>query len=308
MIFLRLSDGLGNQLFQYAYARYLQEKYKEIIWINIESYQDNKERSFSLSHFKLNPNVYVLDGIWGKLNYKHIEYTIDKYRKKLHRREYTDIEDTNNKEMLAQKKGIHFAMPSPFKYYQFPMTKKKNKLAIGYFQSEKYFQEIRSTIIKEFELKEKLPKNVKELMKEMGKQNSVCVHIRRGDYLKIKWKELNICDENYYLSAMDLIAESVENPIFYIFSNSEADLKWIEKNYHFKYPVQYINMNNPDYVELKLMSACKHFIISNSTFSWWAQYLSSNQDKVVVAPDRWYKSNTYSDKDIYMDSWKRVKV
>ncbi|MBO5166773.1 MAG: alpha-1,2-fucosyltransferase [Lachnospiraceae bacterium] len=308
MIFLRLSDGLGNQLFQYAYARCLQEKYKEIIWINIESYKDNGEREYSLSHFKLNPNVYVLDNIWGKLHYKYIEHVIDKERKERVKKQYTDIEDTNNKEMIAKKKGICLALPSPFKYYQFPMTKRKNKLAIGYFQSEKYFREIRDIIIKEFTLKEPLPENVKKLMKVMSKQNSVCVHIRRGDYLKIKWKELNICDENYYLQAMDVIAENVAEPVFYIFSNSETDLKWIEKNYHFKYPVQYVNMNNPDYVELKLMSACKHFVISNSTFSWWAQYLSSNQDKVVVAPDRWYKSSKYSDEYIYMDTWKRVKV
>lgn len=308
MIFLRLSDGLGNQMFQYAYARYLQEKYKEIIWINIGSYENNKDREFALAHFRLNANVYVMDGRKGKLFYKFIEHVIKKEKQQCAGKSCTDIEETNRKKMIAKKDGMYIALPSPFQYYDFPMTKRKNKLLIGYFQTEKYFKEIKDIVKKEFRLKDKLPMDVKRLMKTMQQENSVCVHIRRGDYLKIRWKELNICDESYYKRAMKQIAQEVKNPVFYIFSNTEADLKWIEHNYEFEYPVKYVNMNNPDYVELKLMSSCRHFIISNSTFSWWAQYLSTSSEKHVIAPARWYKNNNFSDKEIYMDNWEIIKV
>lgn len=306
MIFLRLSDGLGNQMFQYAYARYLQEKYKEIIWLNTESYHDSKTRNFSLQHFRLNPNVYVMKGLPSRLMYRCIDYIYTKYRDEWKGLDFDEVKDAKSKKELARKRGWHVALPSSFRYYDFPETSCKNKLAIGFFQSYKYFDGIGDILKREFMLKEPLPRRAIEIKRQLKKENSVCIHVRRGDYLSIKWRSLNICNEEYYLKAMDLIAKEVDDPVFYIFSNTGEDLKWIRNNYHFKYPVQYVDMNNPDYVELNIMSACKHFIISNSTYSWWAQYLSDNREKIVVAPSKWYKSRKYTDLDIYMDEWRTI--
>ena len=311
MIFLRLSDGLGNQMFQYAYARYLQEKYKEVIWINTETYCDSTNRNYSLHHFRLNPNVYVMKGLPSKLIYQRINHIYEQYRDEWQGKDYFDeIKDSNSKKELAKEKGLYIALPSSFRYYDFPETSCKNKLVIGFFQSHKYFDGIGNILKREFSLREHLPHQAIELKRQMKESNSVCVHIRRGDYLSVKWRALNVCNEEYYLKAMDLIAEEVDDPVFYIFSNTGADLKWIQNNYHFRYPVKYVDMNNPDYVELNLMSACKHFIISNSTYSWWAQYLSKNSEKIVVAPSEWYKSKEYRnlDNDIYMDEWRIVEV
>ena len=80
---------------------------------------------------------------------------------------------------------------------------------------------------------------------------------------------------------MDLIANKIENPVFYIFSTGARDIEYIKKNYSFKYLVKYINLDNPDYEELRLMTMCKHFILSNSSFSWWAQYLCEYKEKIV---------------------------
>ncbi len=104
------------------------------------------------------------------------------------------------------------------------------------------------------------------------------------------------------------------NPVFYIFSNNENDLEWIKKNYHFKDTVKqreiklkYVNLKNSDYEELRLMYNCKHFIISNSTFSWWGAYLSSYPKKIVIAPERWNLA-LENDDSIYLSDWIKLKT
>ena len=107
---------------------------------------------------------------------------------------------------------------------------------------------------------------------------------------------------------MKKITEQVENPVFYVFSNSSDDINWIKENYDFSdYNVEYVDLNNPDYEELRLMYSCKHFIISNSTFSWWAQYLCENENKIVIAPSEW---NRHFDdcSGIYMPEWQVIEV
>ena len=107
---------------------------------------------------------------------------------------------------------------------------------------------------------------------------------------------------------MERVKEKVENPVFYIFSNTPEDIAWIKEHYDFsEYNVEYVDLNNPDYEELRLMYSCKHFIISNSTFSWWAQYLGEYENKVVVAPSEWNRE-VDDCSGIYMSGWEIVEV
>ena len=142
------------------------------------------------------------------------------------------------------------------------------------------------------------------MIQQIENSNSVCVHIRRGDYIG---SSFDICTEAYYQKGMDIIASKVENPTFYIFSNSSEDLQWIKENYHFSYDLVYVDLNNCDYEELRLMYTCKHFIISNSTFSWWGAYLSTNEEKVVIAPSKWNQDYKVVE-DLYLDHWIKVGV
>lgn len=118
--------------------------------------------------------------------------------------------------------------------------------------------------------------------------NSVCVHIRRGDFLKNS-NNLSVCHEKYYLNAMEFIEDKVDNPIFYIFSDDILDVK---NNFKFLGKrIIYVEGKRNDYEEFRLMYNCKHFIISNSTFSWWSSYLGGG-DGIVIAPKKWYEDNT----------------
>ena len=146
-----------------------------------------------------------------------------------------------------------------------------------------------------------------EILREIISRNAVCVHIRRGDYLNEKWKALQVCDFKYYNEAINQAKKELTDPVFYVFSTSHDDIEWIKANYHFDADIHYVDLNNPDYEEFRLMKNCKHFIISNSTFSWWAAFLSNNQSKVVWTPSIWRKDQPESN-DIIPEKWRRIEV
>ena len=117
--------------------------------------------------------------------------------------------------------------------------------------------------------------------------NSICVSIRRGDYLYDEFKsKFFVCDKSYFDHAIKMANELISNPVFIFFSD---DIEWVKENIKIDAPSYYESGNDPVWEKLRLMYSCKHFIISNSTFSWWAQYLSRNtNNKIVISPDHWF--------------------
>jgi len=172
----------------------------------------------------------------------------------------------------------------------------------GYFQSEKYFIDCKDEIRKEFQFKEKL---------QVSEGNTVAVHIRRGDYVKFADIHL-VCNPFYYENAISYIQGKVENPIFYVFSE---DIEWCKQNVSFPSDSVFMsyNPNLPSSYDMQLMSLCKHNIISNSSYSWWAAWLNMNSNKIIVAPDKWLaEGRVYTDEmvrvesDIYTDTMIRI--
>lgn len=167
--------------------------------------------------------------------------------------------------------------------------KYKNRLE-GYWQSEKYFKDIRKMICEDFTLK-KESNNFKKLAKIISQTNSVSVHFRRGDYAeKRKTKKYHgLLDTNYYQKALDIINEKVKNPHFFVFSD---DPSWVKKNFKIKQPLTFISGSRKltNSKELILMSLCKHNIIANSSFSWWGAWLNRNPSKIVIAPKKWFRA------------------
>jgi hypothetical protein len=311
MIFVDLSEGLGNQMFQYAFACALQEKYHDKIFLDTMSYIRNKGiRSFSLNNYRLNDMVdYNLT-----VKTKAVDICSKIFRKYL-RLKNINLSDTNV--VKKYEKSGFYICSNIFDYVDYEyLCDKKNKIVMGSWMNAKYFSDIRLKLLHDFSLKKELSKKNLEKAEEIEQVNAVCIHIRLGDYLTPKWSELNVCTEKYYKNAMDIIKQSVENPVFYIFSNTEKDIQWIAQNYTFSSECNFVNLHNSDYEDLELMRRCKHFIISNSTYSWWAQYLSLNENKIVVAPDKWvhrngqyygYKKNGET-LGIYQNNWKIAEV
>lgn len=168
----------------------------------------------------------------------------------------------------------------------------------------KYFDDIRDIILQELTpVHDVLPHNI-SLLNDICSSGSVCVSIRRGDFLSPKYKKsFNVCSEEYFVKAMNALHDEIPECKFFIFSDDVDDVK---RNFHFPFDVTYERGGDPVWEKLRLMYSCKHFIISNSTFSWWAQYLGRNENKIVYAPDPWH---WYGEKweGLYMPYMRTIK-
>jgi hypothetical protein len=159
----------------------------------------------------------------------------------------------------------------------------------SYFQSEKYFENIKDAIREEFKLKNPISSESQKWSEKI--KNSlmpISLHIRRGDYISNpKTKEFHgVCDTEYYKKAIELLNKKIGKFDIFVFSD---DIDWAKKNINFTKNIYFVsNSKMPDYEELYLMSLCKHNIIANSSFSWWGAWLNQNPDKIVLAPKNWF--------------------
>lgn len=182
----------------------------------------------------------------------------------------------------------------------------QNSFFVGIWQVESYFKDLQEEILKEFTFKE--PKDSKNtgLIEKIKETESVSIHIRRGDYLNPEWEKILgvIKGVQYYKNAIKYISRKIKNPVYFVFSD---EIDWVKNNLKLTNCV-FVDHNKGklSYIDMYLMSLCKHNIIANSTFSWWAGWLNSNNDKIVIMPERWI--NGKSDEGIFPESWVKIKV
>lgn len=316
MIYLKIRGRLGNQFFQYGAVRNYQMKYfpDEKIAIDFSDLKrlGTSEDGFvdSLCHFRVD-EYETVDKIKANLIQK-IFLFIMRIPNPLFRMigldNKADIWSYKFEKVMQpflNKIGIFYMIHG---YYPFKATKAKNKIFIGNFESALYFDENKDKIREMYTPKYELLDKNREFYEKIEKTNSVCITIRRGDFVdNASFKKVHyVCDANYFYKAIELIKEKVKNPTFVVFSD---DIEWVKNNMDFGADVIYEDGTDPIWEKVRLMSLCKHFVISNSTFSWWVQYLSKNKKKIVIAPKKWknvsYKKDT-SELDIYQDFWIRV--
>ena len=177
----------------------------------------------------------------------------------------------------------------------------KNIVLTGVCESPQIFDEIAETLREELTPKKPiLDKNI-ELFKKICDTDSICVSVRRGDFFNSQnQKSFGICNIQYYLKAKEIMDKKILNePSYFIFSD---DIEWCKENLNYEGDVTFVSQDMPIYETLRLMYSCKHFIISNSTFSWWGQFLSRNlSNKIVISPSIWnndgYESPLINKKD-----------
>lgn len=303
MIVLVLGGGLGNQMFEYAFARSLQKKFGDkkikLSLYHVGEYMSNKE---VLHHLQLNGTVTKCSGIETKAFRLHEKLV----RNFILRKNSLKITDKDAFSKLSEH-GIYY-LPGATDFFKCSPKSAALKHIYGVYENPKYWEEIRDALKKELKVITPPSEENRKMAEEISAENAVCVHIRRGDYVNNPmWSFLNICSESYYQKAIEEIKTRVKNPVFYIFSNNHTEITWIQKNYHFgDVDLRYVDLNNPDYEELRLMYQCKHFIIANSTFSWWAQFLSDNPNKLVCAPSKW--STRFDGSCFYEKDWILIDV
>lgn len=310
MIYLEMRERLGNQLFQYAFARRLQQQYNDNLTINVEAINaiNNPKQGWKngLDDFNVIEYVETMEKKYSFIQkvvmkiYWHFNSRIPFGNRYSFEMKYAKILSKFGVYWLTDG-YIEFCKPFPFI---------KDKIVKGYFESPKYFSSIDEIIKNEFIPKKEIIESNLSLYHNILNSESICVTIRRGDFLNSTNKpKVYVCTEEYFYRGVDLIKEKYPEAKVFIFSD---DVDWVRENMNFGCQVEYETGKDPVWEKLRLMSACKHFVISNSTFSWWAQHLSNNKDKMVIAPSRWRNDkkpvNLYEHNWILIDPQKRGRL
>ncbi len=295
-ILSRLWGGLGNQMYQYALAKKL-----SIINGNLPikfdlTYFDNYYRPYELNKLNVKAELASKEDIFlfdnGTLD-KKLGLLIEKIP-------WIRVKDYIRKPFsyVYTEKNIRFDAE---------VLKLKGKVYLkGYWNSYKYFEGIRDTLLKDFSFKAEMNDANKSMVNEItSSEKSVSLHIRRGDYLTTNGAReyfRNPFKDGYYDRAISWIEKKLNNPEFFIFSD-EPD--WVKENMKLNHKTTIVDINSGENScwDLKLMSLCKHNIIANSTFSWWAAWLNQNQNKIVIAPKYWNNDKNFSIDDLIPTDW-----
>lgn len=292
MVITHILGGIGNQMFQYAAARALSLSKGQQLYLDVQDFE-----GYSLhSGFQLN-TVFGLDAKLAgpELIRKTLGFRNQKFIKKLIKRP-----------LFKHLRGCHFIMEPHAHYWPQIEDAPDDCYLYGYWQSEKYFEGFEKRIREDFRFQGALDSKNAALKNDIDKKTAVSVHVRRGDYVSDSTTSqiMHVCGIRYYEDAIRTIAMQVDSPHFYIFSD---DMQWVRENLSLPYSVTYVdqNLGKNSYIDMRLMSACKHNIIANSSFSWWGAWLNPNPTKIVIAPSRWF-INSNNDSDVVPSTWVRI--
>lgn len=287
MKLITLSGGIGNQMFQYAF-------YLKMKSLDKHTYLHLKKIKKAAEH-----NGYELEKVFG------IHIPAGDYR--LTRLLLLPGISSVLKHLLFRKKyreRVYYSQRDNEKIFgdRFP----KSCHLVGYWQSEKYFENMIPQIRKTFRFEEsKLNEPTRKLAQDLVRiPVSASVHIRRGDYLAPNYfaNYGNICTEEYYRRALEYIKKQWADVRFYIFTD---DVEWAKECFKTESCVIVDwNTGSESWQDMYLMSLCTHHIIANSSFSWWGAWLDPNPDKIVIAPARWI--NTQEAPQATPESWLRI--
>ena len=293
MVVLQLAGGLGNQLFQYAFALHLAKLNETDLIIDTAFFDDYEWHEYSLGPFNISAKTQRI-GIapkWVKNKYLKEVFTLLNAEKFFFPKLFKLLIDDN------------LGVFNPSKLSKFS---NHNIYIQGYWSSEKYFLGIKETLLKEFSINIPPSPANKALLLQMIETNSVSLHIRRGNYVNVdKVNKIHgTCSMEYYDQAIAYIAKKVKDPHFFVFSD---DIQWAKDNLVVPFPTMFVDCNDAahDYEDLRLMQNCKHNITANSTFSWWGAWLNQNRGKIVIAPKKWFNSTKIATTDMIPQNWVR---
>ncbi len=288
MIIVNLGGGLGNQMFQYAFGRKMSIKNNDKLLLdtsvfgvdtNHENYRALGLRRLCVTAPDATPEqILEVKYPYGTLITK-IKYRLD---------------------LLLKRRHAKF---EPYMLWQ-----KGNLYLDGYWQTEKYFKDIREVILKDFTLKEPFSAPALVIADNIrADKNSVSLHVRRGDYVKdaesIAYYGSH-CNQEYYEKSLKYLSDKKGDLSVYVFSD---DIEWVKNNIRITHKTTYISEHAaPDYERMQLMSVCEHHIIANSSFSWWGAWLNNKPGKIVIGPSLWIPGSIVQNTDILPDDWVRM--
>ncbi len=295
MIKVQITGGIGNQMFQYAIGRKLSLINKDELELDTLSLNHKIKLSEFFSFRKYRLGVF---NIHARISF------ISRHNKFLF---------LNNALYIVQKIALKLASiflkdyiikeKKPYTYDASLLQKRKYAYLIGYFQTEKYFKDIRNILLEDFSVKEPLSEEALNWEKLTKDTLSVSLHVRRGDYVTNPHHVLQNLE--YYHRALEVIEKRIDsNFTLFIFSDN---IEWVKENFKTSHSTYYVSSSAlEDYEEIYIMSKCGHNIIANSSFSWWGAWLNENSEKIVIAPSDWITDEKISVNDVCPDDWVRI--
>lgn len=322
MIIIQLAGGLGNQMFQYALYLQLKSLGKDVKIDDKSGFEHDAQRNPSLAPFGIT---------YEKAAAEEMECMLDASPR---------IQDKIRRKIFGRNKKAYFEADKRYK----PEIMSWDDIYLeGYWQTEKYFSGVSEEVRKAYDIEKLLryvrTQNGKEEQKpgtkaalfekyfaQITSEESISVHIRGGDYLLPENRKLfgGICTETYYRTAMERMKKEHPQGRFYLFTNDKkrlmqqmaeetdkvqaADAADGGRNEgpHVKTDeIEIVDLGEQsDYQEFILMSKCRHHILANSSFGWWASYLNNSPDKTVYVPDQWL--NGWDCTDFYREDMRKI--
>ncbi|MEI8143298.1 MAG: alpha-1,2-fucosyltransferase [Candidatus Berkelbacteria bacterium] len=285
MIIVKIIGGLGNQMFQYALGRNLANYLGAELVLDISAYDRYATRKYCLNDYNIQEKI--LD-----------RSVLKKYNSKLFR-----LFDLFHFSVYSR----NIILDKSLKFDPKILKITDNKYLAGYWQSEKYFENIPEIIREEYKPKSAPDRLNRKYLNMIQKCHSVSLHVRRGDYVSDRSANSvhGVCGPSYYENALKIIEKKTKDFTLFIFSD---DMPWVKKNLIFNHTVVYVEGNGPEksYEDLRLMSCCEDNIIANSSFSWWGAWLNIKPNKIVIAPKQWFRDPKMDSSDMIPKKWKRI--
>jgi len=288
---VKIVGGLGNQLFQYATARALADRLNAELMLDCS---DKRDRSIELDRYHVRATIIYSTSLIRK-TYLRLPGTFGRKVSKAVQALFPPFIKINHQPFRPFKEQRWFQ-------YDDRIWQLSGSVYLdGFWQSFRYFEESLETMRDDLRLLAPLdPANV-NWQKQIKTTNSVCVHVRRGDYV-LREQTFGLCNVSYYQKAMAFLRTHCADARFFVFSD---DFTWCRQNFTDD-DLVFVDSNNPENVvtDFELMRSCRHHVIANSSLSWWAAWLASWPGQTVIAPKPWFISEP-SDNDLIFKHWMR---
>ena len=313
-----MSGRCGNQLFQYAYGRNLQLQTAGKLYLDFCNYDFNDKKMVEQGYVNVLEDFNVADYIFvdkahlDKSLFARGQYEIYFFLRRLYSRLFFKNRVLASVLIYFLERiisvplqilmGIYFFESANSQWLHLPpMPWHRTIILSGFFESDNYFKKNKDVLEKELLPKVIINNELRDILEKMNGKTVTCMSVRRGDFASGQFKkQFLVCDEDYYRKAVSLVRDKHPDTTLLICSD---DVEWCKENLHFgDIPMIYEPLGLTPPQNLFLRMHCDHFILSNSTFSWWGQELSANNEKMVVAPRKWRKE-VFPPKDIYCDNW-----
>ncbi len=278
MKIVKVKAGFGNQMFQYAFAKTVEKVTGEEVKLDLSAYEKpngDMGRKPLILNFNLSLPIASREEILRLCLFEHERYNFFPkcYQLKIF------LERKLNKQFCYECNNGGCTLDDI----------KNNSFFDGYWQDCSMVDSIMPELDKDFSLVKEISNKSKEKLEHINSVNSVFLGVRRGDYVNYVHK-FGTLGQKYYDKAMKIVADRVENPVFFVFSD---EINWVKKNLDFsRYNTVYITDTVDDFEDYVLMSNCKHSIIANSTYHWWGARRNEYPGKIVVAPKTWFVDGT----------------